>query len=243
MNHIQVKNIAVGYDNIQIIQDISVQFHEGEITAIIGPNGCGKSTLLKLIVGLCPFEDGEYFFEGDKIDADFLNDNQKVGNFYRHFGFVFQNPDIQLFNMTVYDEVAFGLRNLDLSEDEVKQRVMDSLELLGINHLKERVPYHLSGGEKKLVAIASVLVMNPDVIIFDEPFNGLSPKYRKLITELIQRLQTIGKTFIISSHHFTQIRYLVDKAYIFTEDHTLDKEVLLKDLEDLPDFIEYLDNI
>lgn len=240
---IKIENGNYHYTNSIGIHDINLDISKGETVCIMGPNGSGKSTLLKLIVGLCPFEDGEYFFEGDKIDADFLNDNQKVGNFYRHFGFVFQNPDIQLFNMTVYDEVAFGLRNLDLSEDEVKQRVMDSLELLGITHLKERVPYHLSGGEKKLVAIASVLVMNPDVIIFDEPFNGLFPKYRKLITELIQRLQTIGKTFIISSHHFTQIRYLVDKAYIFTEDHTLDKEVLLKDLEDLPDFIEYLDNI
>lgn len=185
---IKIENGNYHYTNSIGIHDINLDISKGETVCIMGPNGSGKSTLLKLIVGLCPFEDGEYIFEGDKIDADFLNDNQKVGNFYRHFGFVFQNPDIQLFNMTVYDEVAFGLRNLDLSEDEVKQRVMDSLELLGITHLKERVPYHLSGGEKKLVAIASVLVMNPDVIIFDEPFNGLSPKYRKLITELIQQL-------------------------------------------------------
>ena len=104
---IKIENGSYHYTNSIGIHDINLDISKGETVCIMGPNGSGKSTLLKLIFGLYPFEDGEYFFEGDKIDADFLNDNQKVGNFYRHFGFVFQNPNIQLFNMTVYDEVAF----------------------------------------------------------------------------------------------------------------------------------------
>lgn len=240
---IKIKNGSYHYSDTVGIHDINLNISKGDTVCIMGPNGSGKSTLLKLIIGLYSFEKGDYYFKDCKIDASFLNDNKKAGDFFHHFGFVFQNPDIQLFNMTVYDEVAFGLRNLELSEEEIHQRTLDCLALLEITHLQDRVPYHLSGGEKKLVAIASVLVMNPEVIIFDEPFNGLSPKYRTLITNLIQSLQNIGKTFIISSHHFTQIRPLVNKAYIFTEDHTLNREVLLQDMKDLPTFIEYLDNL
>lgn len=240
---IKIKQGAYHYADEIGIQEINLDISKGDTVCILGPNGAGKSTLLKLLVGLLAFEEGEYYFKDERIDAAFLKDSQKVGNFFRHFGFVFQNPDIQLFNMTVYEEVAFGLRNLALSEEEIHQRVSDSLDLLEIAHLTHRVPYHLSGGEKKLVALASVLVMNPEVLILDEPFNGLSPKYRTLITGLIQQLQEAGKTLIITSHHFTQIRSLVDKAYIFTAQHTIDREVVLQDLEDLPAFIEYLDNL
>lgn len=240
---IKIKNGCYHYTDTTGIFDINIKINKGDTVCIVGPNGSGKSTLLKLIVGLLPFKEGEYYFKNDKIDNSFLDDNKKVGDFYRHFGFVFQNPDIQLFNATVYDEVAFGLRNFKISEKEVKQRVMDCLEILEITHLQERTPYHLSGGEKKLVTIASVLVMNPDIFIFDEPFSGLSPKYRKLIVRLIKELKSKGKTFIISSHYFNLLSSLVNKIYIFTEHHTLNSEVLLKDIDNLPNFIKYLNSI
>ena len=143
----------------------------------------------------------------------------------------------------VYDEIAFGLRNLGLDVTTVEQRTMDCLHLLKIERLKDRVPYHLSGGEQKLVAIASVLVMNPNIIILDEPFNGLSPKYRNLITKIINQLRLAGKTIIISSHHLNQVRNLVDKLYFFSEDHTIEKEVTVDKLESVPNFNEYLDSL
>lgn len=225
------------------IHDINLTINQGEAICIMGPNGAGKSTLLKIIVGLYPLESGKYCFNGVNIDQEFLKDQKKVGKFYQQFGFVFQNCEIQLFNMNVYDEIAFGLRNLGLDATTVEQRTMDCLHLLKIERLKDRVPYHLSGGEQKLVAIASVLVMNPNIIILDEPFNGLSPKYRNLITKIINQLRLAGKTIIISSHHLNQVRNLVDKLYFFSEDHTIEKEVTVDKLESVPNFNEYLDSL
>ena len=132
-----------------------------------------------------------------------------------------QNSNTQLFNTSVYDELAFGPRQLGLPEAEVEQRVKDTLALLEIEHLRDRIPYHLSGGEKKLVAIASGLTMNPSLLLFDEPFNGLSPKYQKLIVTLLQELKTAGKTIVISSHHFKQIAPIVERVLLFSEEHTI----------------------
>lgn len=132
---------------------------------------------------------------------------------------------------------------MGLRPEEIKKRTDDCLRLLQIERLKERVPYHLSGGEQKLVVIASVLAMNPNIIILDEPFNGLSPKYRTLIARIIKQLHEAGKTIIISSHHFNQVRDLVDKIYLFSEEHTIKQKVAISKLESLPSFVEYLDNL
>lgn len=147
----------------------------------------------------------------------------------------FQNSDTQLFNTSVYDELAFGPRQLGLSAVEIEQRVNDTLTLLEIEHLRDRIPYHLSGGEKKLVAIASVLTMNPSLLLFDEPFNGLSPKYQKLIVALLQELKTAGKTIVISSHHFEQIAPIVERVLLFSEEHTITGSYNRADWENHPD--------
>lgn len=238
-----VKDGSYYYTDQIGIHDINLTIHQGETVSIMGPNGSGKSTLLKVLVGLYPLQTGTYQYQGQVVDAAYLKDQAKVGRLYQRIGLVFQNSPVQLFNLSVYDEVAFGLRQLNLSSTVVDQRTKDCLDLLGITHLRDRVPYHLSGGEQKLVAIASVLVMNPDVMIFDEPFNGLSPRYRELIANLIQQLKQAGKTMIISSHHFNQIRDLVDRIYVFSTDHTITKEVNLASLTELPNFIDYLDNL
>ena len=182
------------------IHDIQLQIQKGETVGLMGPNGAGKSTLFTILVGLLPLSSGQYF---------------------KQVGLIFQNSDTQLFNTSVYDELAFGPRQLGLAESEVDQRVKDTLGLLEIEHLRDRIPYHLSGGEKKLVAIASVLTMNPSLLLFDEPFNGLSPKYQKLIVALLQELKTAGKTIVISSHHFEQIAPIVERVLLFSEEHTI----------------------
>lgn len=238
-----VKNGSYYYTDQIGIHDVNLTINQGECVSIMGPNGSGKSTLLKVLVGLYPLQGGSYHYRNREINADYLKDQEQAGRLYQQIGLVFQNSPVQLFNLSVYDEVAFGVRQLDISAEEVEQRTRDCLDLLGITHLSDRIPYHLSGGEQKLVAIASVLVMNPDVIIFDEPFNGLSPRYRELIAHLIQQLKAAGKTIIISSHHFNQIRDLVDRVYVFSTDHTINKEVDLAALDELPSFIDYLDNL
>lgn len=203
------------------IHDIQFQIQKGETVGLMGPNGAGKSTLFKILVGLLPLSSGQYHFKDWTIDQDFLKDPHRAGQLFQQVGLIFQNSDTQLFNTSVYDELAFGPRQLGLAESEVEQRVKDTLGLLEIEHLRDRIPYHLSGGEKKLVAIASVLTMNPSLLLFDEPFNGLSPKYQKLIVALLQELKTAGKTIVISSHHFEQIAPIVERVLLFSEEHTI----------------------
>lgn len=203
------------------IHDIQLQIQKGETVGLMGPNGAGKSTLFKILVGLLPLSSGQYHFKDWTIDQDFLKDPHRAGQLFQQVGLIFQNSDTQLFNTSVYDELAFGPRQLGLPEAEVEQHVKDTLALLEIEHLRDRIPYHLSGGEKKIVAIASVLTMNPSLLLFDEPFNGLSPKYQKLIVALLQELKTAGKTIVISSHHFEQIAPIVERVLLFSEEHTI----------------------
>ncbi|MFR3746851.1 energy-coupling factor ABC transporter ATP-binding protein [Streptococcus sp.] len=203
------------------IHDIQLQIQKGETVGLMGPNGAGKSTLFKILVGLLPLSSGQYYFKDWTVDQDFLKDPHRAGQLFQQVGLIFQNSDTQLFNTSVYDELAFGPRQLGLAKSEVDQRVKDTLGLLEIEHLRDRIPYHLSGGEKKLVAIASVLTMNPSLLLFDEPFNGLSPKYQKLIVALLQELKTAGKTIVISSHHFEQIAPIVERVLLFSEEHTI----------------------
>ena len=217
------------------IHDIQLQIQKGETVGLMGPNGAGKSTLFKILVGLLPLSSGQYHFKNWTIDQDFLKDPHRAGQLFQQVGLIFQNSDTQLFNTSVYDELAFGPRQLGLAETEVEQRVKDTLGLLEIEHLRDRIPYHLSGGEQKLVAIASVLTMNPSLLLFDEPFNGLSPKYQKLIVALFQELKTAGKTIVISSHHFEQIAPIVERVLLFSEEHTITGSYNRADWENHPD--------
>ena len=154
---IRIKDGSYSYQNQIGFQGLDFEAEEGESVCIMGPNGAGKSTLLKAVVGLYPLDEGTYDFCGQRIDAVFLKDRKKSGKLYQQIGFVFQNSEIQLFNTSVYDEIAFGPRNLGLAEEEVKERVEDCLYLLQIENLRDRIPYQLSGGEQKLVAIDCIL--------------------------------------------------------------------------------------
>lgn len=220
-----IKDASFYYKDKIGIKNINIKIDKGQFVCFMGPNGSGKSTLSKLIAGIYVFSEGEYYFNNNLIDKKFLNNKSKVGELYKHIGFIFQNSEIQLFNTSVYDEIAFGLRNLNLSSAEIDTRVNDCLSLLKIKNLKYRVPYHLSGGEQKLVAIASILAMNPDILILDEPFNGLSPKYSSLIKSIISDLNDFGKTIILSTHNFYQIKDLADKIYLFSDENTIFKEI------------------
>ncbi|MBP1926584.1 cobalt/nickel transport system ATP-binding protein [Sedimentibacter acidaminivorans] len=201
-----LKNIFYTYpDGKKAINGISFEINHGESVAIVGSNGAGKSTLLLSMVGILSPDSGDIRI-GDLavIKKNFSTIRQKIG-------FTFQNADDQLFNATVYDDVAFGPRSYKLSEIEVKKRVERALEIVGASHLMERPPYKLSGGEKRSVSIASVLSMEPDILLMDEPSSALDPKSRR---RLINLLKDFTHTKIIATHDLDLVLDVCERTIV-----------------------------
>lgn len=197
---IKLDDICFAYDSTPVLKHFSTEIADGEFVVIKGDNGCGKSTLLNIINALEFAEIGTYTFDGTVIDKKAMKDEQFAKAFHQKIGYVFQNTDAQLFCLSVYDEIAFAPRQMQLDEAEIAKRVDDMLKLTGTEHLKERAPFHLSMGEKKKVAVASVLAMNPQVLILDEPMNFLDKKSREWLVEFLNQMHSVGKTIIIVSH-------------------------------------------
>lgn len=197
---IKLDDICFAYDSTPVLKHFSTEVEDGEFVVIKGDNGCGKSTLLNIINALEFAEIGTYTFDGTVIDKKTMKNEQFAKAFHQKIGYVFQNTDAQLFCSSVYDEIAFAPRQMQLDEAEVAKRVEDMLKLTGTEHLKERAPFHLSMGEKKKVAVASVLAMNPQVLILDEPMNFLDKKSREWLVKFLNQMHSVGKTIIIVSH-------------------------------------------
>lgn len=197
---INLSHISYNYEEVSALNDISLEIYAGELIFFTGPNGCGKSTLFKLLNGLIFPTKGEYYFDNKKIDKNTLQDNISAKSFHKRIGYIFQNPDVQLFNATVYDEIAFGPRQMNLDEEIIHQRVNELLIYLNIQHLQDRPPYHLSGGEQKKVALAAILALNPDVLMIDEPLNGLDNKTRQWFKDFLIDFIKANKTILISTH-------------------------------------------
>jgi len=208
MSHHKVifENIFYTYpDGKKAINGISFEIKHGESVAIVGANGAGKSTLLLSMVGIL-FPDS-----GNIRIGDLYVIKKNLSNIRRIIGFTFQNADDQLFNPTVYDDVAFGPRSYKLSEDEVEKRVEKALEIVGVSHLRERPPYKLSGGEKRSVSIASVLSMEPDILLMDEPSSALDPKNRR---KLINLLKDFCHTKIIATHDLDMVLDVCERVIV-----------------------------
>ncbi|WP_294837085.1 energy-coupling factor ABC transporter ATP-binding protein [uncultured Eubacterium sp.] len=197
---IKLDDICFAYDSTPVLKHFSTEITDGEFVVIKGDNGCGKSTLLNIINALEFAEIGTYTFDGTVIDKKAMKNEQFAKAFHQKIGYVFQNTDAQLFCSSVYDEIAFAPRQMQLDEAEIAKRVDDMLKLTGTEHLKERAPFHLSMGEKKKVAVASVLAMNPQVLILDEPMNFLDKKSRQWLVDFLNQMHSVGKTIIIVSH-------------------------------------------
>jgi cobalt/nickel transport system ATP-binding protein len=215
-----VEDVSFTYlERFPALESVSLTVAPGEKIALLGANGCGKSTLLKLLDGLAFPDLGTVHAFGELLTEDKLEDEQFNRGFRSRVGFVFQNSDAQVFSPTVRDEIAFGPLNLGLSTEEVQARISDILALLDIDDLAERAPYQLSGGQKKRVAIASVLAMNPEVLLFDEPTAALDPRTQQWLIELIVELNAAGKTVVLATHDLETLDALADRCVVFGEDH------------------------
>ena len=218
---INLSHISYNYEEVSALNDISLEIYAGELIFFTGPNGCGKSTLFKLLNGLIFPTKGEYYFDNKKIDKNTLQDNIFAKNFHKRIGYIFQNPDVQLFNATVYDEIAFGPRQMNLDEDIIHQRVNELLIYLNIQHLQDRPPYHLSGGEQKKVALAAILAINPDILMIDEPLNGLDNKTRQWFKEFLMDFIKANKTILISTHEQELLSLPHSRIIKFNDEHTI----------------------
>jgi cobalt/nickel transport system ATP-binding protein len=203
------------------LDDVSLGVGRGERLALLGANGCGKSTLLKILDGLLFPDAGAYAAFGASVNEDALEDEQFNAGFRSRVGFIFQNSDAQVFSSSVREEIAFGPLNMGMAAAEVEQRVDDTLAMLDICALADRAPYQLSGGQKKRVAIASVLVMNPEVLLFDEPTAALDPRTQQWLLELIAELNRAGKTIVVATHDLDHLGLLADRCAVFSEEHRL----------------------
>ncbi len=211
MSHHKIEARGLEYvypDGHKAVHDISFLIGHGESVGIIGANGAGKSTLLMLLMGVIMPTAGEV------LVGDVAVTKKTLPQIRQRLGMVLQNPDDQLFMTTVYEDVAFGPRNYHYAEPEVETRALEALRTVGIEHLKDRAPYKLSGGEKRSAAIASVLSMQPDVLILDEPTSALDPRARRRVMGM---LKEFSHTKIIASHDIDMIYEICGRTIVLQD--------------------------
>jgi cobalt/nickel transport system ATP-binding protein len=226
-----VRDVTYRYDNdVTALDGLTLSIGRGQRVAVLGANGSGKSTLLRLLDGLYFPEKGTIRFFDEPLDEQALQSEEFTFAFRRRVVLVFQNADVQLFNPTVFDEVAFGPLQLRWPKGEIRRRVSETLELMGVAHLKDRSPHRLSGGEKKRVALASVLVLDPEVLLLDEPTAALDPKSQSRLIDFLVEWGGGAKTVIMATQDLGIVEDIADRCFIFQRGRVvaerLPKEVL-----------------
>ncbi|HHU16644.1 MAG TPA: energy-coupling factor transporter ATPase [Clostridiales bacterium] len=215
---IQVKNLyhiyseGMPYESVSL-EDVSFEIEKGEFVGVIGHTGSGKSTLIQHLNGLLKPKSGQILIDG----IDITSGEVKMSDIRRRIGLVFQYPEYQLFEETVHKDVAFGPMNLGLSQEEIDIRVKKAIELVGLNYdeIGQRSPFELSGGQKRRIAIAGVIAMEPEILILDEPIAGLDPKSHADILEMIKVIHSVNNTtIIIVSHNMGDIARLTNKILV-----------------------------
>ncbi|MEE1114008.1 MAG: ABC transporter ATP-binding protein [Eubacterium sp.] len=219
---IELQNVSYGYGGETALKDFSYSFEKGKCYVIQGPNGCGKSTLFRILNGLSFASRGKYLFDGEEITEKYLRDKQHAYDFHRRIGFAFQRSEIQLFCSTVEEEIAFGLWQLGLSEEEVHRRTEEYLRQLSLENVRYRMPVNLSGGEQKRCALASVLAMEPEVVILDEPESGLDEDGQEWVRKFLTELKSPERLLIVATHSKEFARDLADVRLYMNREHSLD---------------------
>ena len=219
---LEVESACYAYAaDIPALAGVSLTVGAGERVAILGANGCGKTTLLKLLAGLLFAQRGSYRAFGREITEPFLSRDPFGMYFRKEVGVLFQNVDAQLFNPTVEDEIAFGPLQLNDPPDAVRRTVQDGLDRFGLRALAGRPPFALSGGEKKKVALAAMLAVNPQVLLLDEPTAGLDPRSSRVLVDLILEAQTQGKTVVTSTNDLHIVPEIAGRVVVFGEDRRI----------------------
>jgi cobalt/nickel transport system ATP-binding protein len=206
----ELVNVHYRYEgNVPALDGLTMQIDQGQRVALLGANGSGKSTLLRVLDGLYFPESGTVNFCGEPLQQERLQNEKFRFAFRRRVGLVFQNPDVQLFNPTVFDEIAFGPLQMNWDKSEIVARISRAMENMEVAHLKDRVPHRLSGGEKKRVAIASILVLDPDVLLLDEPTSGLDPKSQSKVIDLLST-SAANRTVITATQDLNILEDIAD---------------------------------
>lgn len=220
MGYIELKNVTYTYPLVSepSIRNISAEIEKGKFHAILGANGSGKTTLCNILRGFIPNfyqgeMEGEVLFEGKNLQE------YEMGELASKIGYVFQNPFNQITGArdTVYGEIAYGLENFGVPVPEIRDRVDKIMELTNITYLKDKNPFELSGGQQQRVAFASVLVLEPDVFVIDEPTSQLDPKETERVFDIIQKMKEMGKTIILVEHKMELVAQYCDEVLILEE--------------------------
>jgi cobalt/nickel transport system ATP-binding protein len=213
-NMLEVQNLKYSYNNdYQALKGVSLKINEGDMVALLGKNGAGKSTLFLHLNGIYEPDEGKVFIDGEELKYD----KKSLLKFRQKVGIVFQNPDDQIFAPTVEEDVAFGPLNLGLAMEEVQDRVEEALARVGMSGTEKIAPHHLSGGQKKRVAIAGILAMKPEIMVLDEPTAGLDPQGVENLVKLLKELNDEGITIVISTHEVDLVPDYANKVFVLVD--------------------------
>lgn len=214
MTLFDLDHVCYSYQRIQALDSLTLAIPANTRVALLGANGSGKSTLLRVLDGLYFPTSGSVRFRDQPLTEDHFADDDFACDFRRRVGLVFQNPDVQLFNPTVFDEVAFGPLQLRWPKPKIREAVDAMLEKMRIAHLRDRVPHRLSGGEKKRVALASVLILDPEVLLLDEPTAALDPRSQSQVIDLLVEWGGGLKSVIAATHDLGTLEDIADRCYV-----------------------------
>ena len=209
-----VQEVVYRYQRVTALDGLSVRVARGQRIALMGANGSGKSTLLRMLAALIFPDNGSVTFCGEKLTEQRFEATNFSRQFRRRVGLVFQNPDVQLFSPTVFDEVAFAPLQLAWPREKIRSEVDRMLEMLKISHLKDRPPHHLSTGEKKRVALASVMILDPEVLLLDEPTAGLDPSSASQMIDSLIGLRGGRKTVVATTHDLDIVEDIADYCFV-----------------------------
>ena len=211
---LKAENLKYSYDEDEkenALNGLSLEIRRGEKVAVMGSNGSGKSTFFLCCTGICRPSEGKLFFDGREVAYD----RKSLLDLRSKVGIVFQDPDNQLFSASVYQEISFGILNLGVSEEQARREVEQVIDYLEITPFREKPAHALSGGQKKQVSIADILVMHPELIILDEPAAALDPKHTAMVKKIVDRLTGEGITVLMATHNVNYAYEWADEVLLF----------------------------